>query len=249
MILLSTLVYSTYLGGSGEDYGNAITLDGSSSAYITGYTLSSDYLTTPGAYDTTIDGTYSDSFVTRISEPSQEWTTTYTYTYDPLYRLTQADYSTGEYFNYAYDAVGNRLSETTDTGTTTYTYDIANRLTSVDGVAYTWDSNGNLLSDGVNAYTYDHANRLVSVVGSTTTSSFGYNGLGDRLQQTVDSVTTDYTLDINNWLTQVLADGTNTYLYGTGRIVPNMMRVEPSTSWGMPWVRRMLTPQPRATSH
>ena len=81
-----------------------------------------------------------------------------------------------------------------------------------------WDNNGNLLSDGVNTYTYDHANRLVSVVGSATTSSFGYNGLGDRLQQTVDSVTESYTLDLNNGLTQVLADGTNTYLYGNGRI-------------------------------
>jgi RHS repeat-associated protein len=30
--------------------------------------------------------------------------------------------------------------------------------------------------------------------------------------------TTNYTLDLNNWLTQVLADGTNTYLYGTARI-------------------------------
>ncbi|MEJ2266879.1 MAG: RHS repeat-associated core domain-containing protein [Anaerolineales bacterium] len=31
-------------------------------------------------------------------------------------------------------------------------------------------------------------------------------------------MTTNYTLDLNNWLTQVLADGTNTYLYGTARI-------------------------------
>jgi len=215
----SALVYSTYLGGSGEDYGNAITLDGSGSAYITGETLSSDFHTTPGAYDTTIDGSYSDSFVTKISEPSsQDWTTTYTYTYDPLYRLTGANYSTGEYFNYSYDAVGNRLNETTDVGTTTYVYDIANRLTDVNGVTYTWDDNGNLLNDGVNAFVYDHANRLGSVVGSATTTNYAYNGLGDRLQQTVDSVTENYTLDLNNWLTQVLADGTNTYLYGTGRI-------------------------------
>jgi YD repeat-containing protein len=109
-------------------------------AYITGYTLSNDFLITPGAYDTTIDGTRSDSFVTKISEPSQDWTTTYTYAYDPLYRLAGADYSSGEYFTYtlrlrkgqAYDAVGNRLSETTDSGTTTYAYDIANRLTQAD---------------------------------------------------------------------------------------------------------------------
>jgi RHS repeat-associated protein len=88
----------------------------------------------------------------------------------------------------------------------------------VNGVAYTWDENGNLLSDGVNTYTYDHANRLVSVAGPSSSVSYAYNGLGDRLQQTVDGVTTNYSLDLNNWRTQVLADGTNTYLYGAGRI-------------------------------
>ena len=45
-----------------------------------------------------------------------------------------------------------------------------------------------------------------------------YSGLGDRHQQIVSGVTTNYTLDLNTGLTQVLADGTNTYLYGNGRI-------------------------------
>ena len=48
--------------------------------------------------------------------------------------------------------------------------------------------------------------------------SFAYNGLGDRLQQTVDGITTDYTLDIQAGLTQVLADGQTTFSYGLGRI-------------------------------
>ncbi len=48
--------------------------------------------------------------------------------------------------------------------------------------------------------------------------AFAYNGLGDRLQQTAGGVTTNYTLDLNADLTQVLADGTSTYLYGLGRI-------------------------------
>lgn len=48
--------------------------------------------------------------------------------------------------------------------------------------------------------------------------SFAYNGVGDRLQQTVNSATTSYTLDLNAGLTQVLADGTNTYLYALGRV-------------------------------
>ncbi len=139
------------------------------------------------------------------------------YQYDPLYRLTGATYSGAltETFAYSYDAVGNRLTQNNNGVVTNYAYDNANRLTSVNGVTYTWDNNGNLLSDGVNTYGYDQANRLISVNGQTT---FAYNGVGDRLRQTVNSTITNYTLDLNTGLTQVLADGTNTYLYGAGRI-------------------------------
>jgi hypothetical protein len=55
-----------------------------------------------------------------------EVSVTIDYEYDPLYRLTAADYSTGEYFWYTYDAVGNRLTQQTHEGTNTYDYDIAN---------------------------------------------------------------------------------------------------------------------------
>jgi len=48
--------------------------------------------------------------------------------------------------------------------------------------------------------------------------SFEYNGLGDRLSQTVNDMTTNYTLDLNSGLTQVLNDGNYDYLYGMGRI-------------------------------
>ena len=106
-----------------------------------------------------------------------------------------------------------------------YQYDAANRLVDVDGVPYVWDTNGNLLFDGQSTYAYDSANRLVNLSSPTSTSSYGYNGLGGCLQQTVDPssgsgqvVTTNYTLDLNTGLTQVLADGTNAYLYGLGRI-------------------------------
>lgn len=81
-----------------------------------------------------------------------------------------------------------------------------------------WDANGNLLSDGVSTYAYDHANRLISLTQGGSTYAFAYNGLGDRLQQAVDAVTTSYTPDLNAGLTQVLADSTNSYLYGMGRI-------------------------------
>jgi len=140
------------------------------------------------------------------------------YEYDPLGRLTAADYDSGPFFHYTHDPVGNRLTQVTAAGTNTYEYDIANRLTRVDGVSFAWDANGNLLDDGSSTYAYDHTNRLGSVLQGTDTFAFAYNGLGDRLQQTVNGVPTDYALDLNVSLTRVLGDGANTYLYGSGRI-------------------------------
>lgn len=59
--------------------------------------------------------------------------------------------STGDYYYYAYDAVGNRLEQVRSFGgqqsTETYQYDTANRLLSVNEVPYTWDNNGNLPVD------------------------------------------------------------------------------------------------------
>ena len=121
-------------------------------------------------------------------------------------------------YGYTYDAVGNRLTKTIDSTTVNYGYDIANRLTSVDGATYTWDNNGNLLSDGVFTYTYDVMNRLASATDGVDTYAYAYNANGDRLQQTVNAVSTNYTLDLAANLTQVLDDGTNAYLYGLDRI-------------------------------
>ena len=50
------------------------------------------------------------------------------------------------------------------------------------------------------------------------TYSYRCNGLGDRLQETVNSQTTSFTMDLNTGLTQALSDGTNDYLYGLDRI-------------------------------
>ncbi|GMR11318.1 MAG: hypothetical protein BMS9Abin28_2147 [Anaerolineae bacterium] len=147
-----------------------------------------------------------------------EVSVTIDYIYDPLYRLTAADYSSGEFFHYAYEAVGNRLTQDTLSGINSYFYDIANRLIVVDGVPQIWDAKGNLLDDGVSTYTYDHANRLKSTVIGTETHAFAYNGLGERLSQSRGDITRDYSVDLATGLSQVLHDGTNYYLYGIGRI-------------------------------
>jgi RHS repeat-associated protein len=74
----------------------------------------------------------------------------------------------------------------------------------VDGVDYTWDANGNLLSDGVRTFTYDAANRLTSVTSGTLTTTFEYDGLGNRTAQTVGGVTTEYVLDVAGGLPEVI---------------------------------------------
>ena len=53
----SGLVYSTYLGGSDADRrASGIAVDGAGSAYVTGYTDSTDFPTTAGAVQTTNAG-------------------------------------------------------------------------------------------------------------------------------------------------------------------------------------------------
>jgi len=94
--------------------------------------------------------------------------------------------STGESFEYVYDAAGNRTAMTTTAGATLYQYDAANRLTSINGEPLAWDNNGNLLEAPGARYLYDAANRLISVKQDDNLYEFAYNGLGGRLQQTVN---------------------------------------------------------------
>jgi uncharacterized repeat protein (TIGR02543 family) len=61
----SALVYSTYLGGSGDDWGQGIAVDGSGSAYITGYTSSTNFPTANPIQGTYAGGNW-DAFIARL---------------------------------------------------------------------------------------------------------------------------------------------------------------------------------------
>jgi len=59
------LAYSTFLGGDSDDYGGGITVDAAGQAFVTGYTESRNFPTSPGAFDATHNGV-SDVFVVRL---------------------------------------------------------------------------------------------------------------------------------------------------------------------------------------
>lgn len=61
-----TLIYSTYLGGSGTDAGNCIRLDANGNAYVGGSTTSANFRTTAGAFSRTRKGA-SDGWVAKIA--------------------------------------------------------------------------------------------------------------------------------------------------------------------------------------
>ncbi len=62
----SALVYSTYLGGSDGEGGSDIAVDAAGNAYVTGYTYSSNFPTTPGAFQTAYGGNV-DAFVSKLN--------------------------------------------------------------------------------------------------------------------------------------------------------------------------------------
>ena len=148
-------------------------------------------LTTDTTFVPTGEGPVESARQTEVSTETTTITRTIVYTYDNLYRLTEADYDSESAnllvpaidanFKYAYDAMGNQtaITETLDsTVVTTYTYNAANQLETArsddDGINwyYTFDDKGNLLrqtpggttaAEGEMRYTYDAADRLIKV--------------------------------------------------------------------------------------
>jgi hypothetical protein len=67
----TSLVYSTYLGGSHQDYGYGIAVDSKGNAYVTGRTQSGDFPTRNWYKKTSSN--YIDPFVTKVNAKGNDW--------------------------------------------------------------------------------------------------------------------------------------------------------------------------------
>ncbi len=64
----SSLIFSTFLGGSGFDWGNKIVNNSDSTFTIQGFTSSVNFPTTPGSFDTTFNGDiWGDNFIAKLN--------------------------------------------------------------------------------------------------------------------------------------------------------------------------------------
>jgi hypothetical protein len=101
---LSSVDYSTYLGGSSDDYGFTITVNTNDEAYVGGQTNSSNFPTTGGAAQTVLGGNF-DGYYTRLNSSGNNLVySTYIggVNYDAVYGIAHRffdAYVTGETFS------------------------------------------------------------------------------------------------------------------------------------------------------
>lgn len=166
---------------------------------------------------------------------------TVNYTYDAAGRLSQlTDGNGNRIVQYAYDPAGNLIQQDNGNGTRTVTtYNAAGNVLSITNLApdhttvnsfdkYTYDALGNVLTDtnqdGQWVCTYNADGELTQAVFTPNSSnpdsltaqqiSYTYDVNGNRASQTINGVTTTYTVNSANEVTSsTTASSTTTYVY------------------------------------
>ncbi|WKT59635.1 RHS repeat-associated core domain-containing protein [Microbulbifer thermotolerans] len=134
----------------------------------------------------------------------------YIFSYDNLYRLTEADYPLGNAANderFGYDGVGNRTehAERADSSNgmefnlsvSQSSYNNQNQLTAISGdslASFEYNDNGHTsrkVQDGITwDYQYNHEERLIAVVkNGVTVGSYQYNPYGQRIRKQAGETT------------------------------------------------------------
>ncbi len=147
------------------------------------------------------------------------------------------DYANGDVVTYAYDANGNRLTQTVNGVATNYSYDNADQLTDVNGTSYGYDANGNLTAAGSDTFSWDAHNQLTSATVNGSTTDYGYDGSsptptvgppplrpsppppppppppGNQVSRTSNGTTTTNLWDTTSGMAQLVDDGSTSYVY------------------------------------
>jgi RHS repeat-associated protein len=163
--------------------------------------------------------------------------TTAAYSYDSAGRMigltnAKSDTAVISSWGYTLDAIGNHISVASNeplvpiitNKNITYTYDAENRLTNTGSTPNIFDANGNMTARGADTFIYDYSNRLIQSNVGGVIAQYSYDGLGNRLMKTEGGLSTQYILDINGRLSNVLAETNGSpnisayYVYGLGLI-------------------------------
>lgn len=218
----TALVWSTYLGGSNQDYGYGVAVDAGGDAWVTGATTSGDFPTTgdaaQGRYGGTRSGSVGDAFIAEIA---------------PTGALSYSAYLGGSADDWgrgiATDAAGNVYAAGR---TDSPNFPLVNPVQATDASTQTasGDDNNAFVSKigttprvRVTTYAYDGVERLVGATGSPGYAyTYAYDAAGNRTLATASGVTTtqaryDAANQVVGWsydaAGNLLNDGTSAYGY------------------------------------
>jgi len=170
--------------------------------------------------------------ITQKVETIQGVTDTYDYLYDLAGRLQEVKKNGGTVATYAYDSNGNRLSRTDSFGPINGTYDAQDRQLTYGNLAFTYTTNGELLTKTISGqttnYAYDVLGNLKSVtLPDSTLIEYVVDGQNRRIGKKVNGTLSQGFLYQNQLNPVAEINGTGAvvsrFVYGTKANVPDYL--------------------------
>jgi RHS repeat-associated protein len=163
------------------------------------------------------------------------------YSYDDSGQILAFTYTRNSTFlgdvTYAYDSSGRRISAggsfsrvILPAPLSTASYDQANRLLQWGDSVFSYDPNGNLVSDGLTSYLWSARNQLASI-GGAMTASFAYDAIGRRTSKTVGGTSVSFLYDGVNAVQELTAGTPAANIVGGNGIDEVWMRSDSSGTW------------------